>query len=287
MPADRQGRRAQFLFGFSTVRNSRSGGRGKVFSVGLHPSRQRSWYVRQRVGRASALTFFEIIFRCSTFPERGTRGGVWADLYNRQRCSWHASQWVRRASALNDFFFYFHCLHFPEWGLGVGFPEDLYNRRWRFQYAHQRVGSASVFFFFWLFHRSNFPEQETRGRVFGGSLQSAAALLVCMPASRFGERVKLAFYLSFRRSIFRSGRRVEGKVLDGSLVSSAALLVCTPAGREGERVINVYIDFRGWNVSEQRAGCKVFAGSIQLVTVFLVYMPAGRLYERAKLCFYF
>ena len=44
-----------------------------------------------------------------------------------------------------------------------------------------------------LFHRSNLKEREPGGSVSGGSLQSAAALFVRMPAGRLGERSKIFF----------------------------------------------------------------------------------------------
>ena len=75
----------------------------------------------------------------------------------------------------------------------VGFPADLYNRWWRCWYACQRVGREGAFILFLLFHCLKFTEQGAGARVFSGFLPMAAALLVCTPAGREGERAEHFF----------------------------------------------------------------------------------------------
>ena len=71
-------------------------------------------------------------------------------------------------------------------------------------------------------------------RVFGGSLQSAAVLLVCKAAGRKVEHAVRFFTLKLQPFNFPEARG-GGWSLGGSLQSSWALLECMPARREVER----------------------------------------------------
>ena len=69
-------------------------------------------------------------------------------------------------------------------------------------------------------------------KVLCGSLQSVAALFVCMVG--MASALNYFFTRNFRRSFFPE-RGAECRVSGGPLPSGAALLVCMLAGREGER----------------------------------------------------
>ena len=118
-------------------------------------------------------------------------------------------------------------------GRRVGFSADPCTRQlW---YAWQRAGRTSAINFDRSrFRPPNFPQRGAGGRVAGGSLKSAVARLVCMPAGREEKPAELFYFVSlpFRRSNFPE-RKAKGGVSGGFLQSVVALLVCMPAGREG------------------------------------------------------
>ena len=57
-----------------------------------------------------------------------------------------------------------------------------------------------LYFLFLRFHHSTLPERGAGGGVLGGSLSSAAALLVWMRMGREGERAHLLFYFELPTS---------------------------------------------------------------------------------------
>ena len=138
----------------------------------------------------------------------------------------------------------------------MGFPADFYNRWWRCWYACQRVGREGALILFWRFHCLKFAERGAGGRVFSGSLPSAAALLVCTPADREGERAE-HFFNEFS-PINIPGAGGGGRVRSRFLPSSAALLVCMPIGREGKRAEYILFSFRRLIFLEQGVRGRVF-----------------------------
>ena len=68
----------------------------------------------------------------------------------------------------------------------------------------------------------------------------SAALLVCMPVGREGERAVVYFNLSSHCSNFPE-RGLGGRVLGGFLELVATYFVCMAAGREGERTVFVVL----------------------------------------------
>ena len=139
---------------------------------------------------------------------------------------------------------------------GVGFPADLYNRWWRCWYACQRVGRDGTLILFWRFLCLIFTERGAGGRVFSGSLSSAAVLLVCTPADREGERAEHFFNEFSPLNIPGAGG--GGGVWSRSLPSSAARLVCMPMGREGKRAEYIIFSFRRLIFLEQGVRGRVF-----------------------------
>ena len=157
---------------------------------------------------------------------------------------------------------------FPEWGTGGGvFGGSLQSAVALLVYmpAGREVERAELFCYYLSFRRSTFPEHGARGGissgscffgggvrfcrfpewgtgggVFGGSLQSAVALLEYMPAGREVERAELFIInLSFRRSIFPE-QGATGGISSGSLPSKTALLVCMAAGREADNAERLF-----------------------------------------------
>ena len=90
------------------------------------------------------------------------------------------------------------------------------SQRRHLEYAYQQVGQESAWdVLFRCFGHSEDPEWGMRGRILGGYLPSAAALLVCMTAGREGECATYFFFLLFRRSM------LTGWVDGGGMVTAA------------------------------------------------------------------
>ena len=112
----------------------------------------------------------------------------------------------------------------------------------------------------------------------GGSLQSVAALLVCMAASPEDERVGI---FALQPSEF-PGATGEGWGFRYISTPAVDLLACIPAGREEERdKLVTFLCFRHLSFPERGVGGGVFCGFLQSAAALLVCMPAGREGKRA------
>ena len=92
---------------------------------------------------------------------------------------------------------------------------------------------------FGAFNYSMIPEREEGGGVFGGSLPSVAALLVCMPTDREGEHATFN-----SRGLDEGGG--GGRYRRLPTVSRGAFL-CIPTGLEDERAVPFFLRLRLFN----------------------------------------
>ena len=179
-------------------------------------------------GRAHYFFYISALLPFS-FNGAGAADGVFGGSLHSTAGLWVYKSAVREGERAELFFYLrFHRKIFPE--RGPGFSANLYTRRRRFWYAYQRVGRVSAPFFFYLrFRRSTFRERGARDGVFGGYLYSAAALLVCMPVGREGER---SGSFIFELPLFNFLGSGWGKGVGGlwrlSTLSDGAFDICMP-----------------------------------------------------------